>query len=65
MFKHLKIFLSFTLVVILPFCVFAQGLSLDGGIQKSQLNFTRDNYVSPEEYEQSLGNTSGTQNKTK
>lgn len=64
MFKHLKIFHFFIFTALSPLCCFAQGLSLDGTIQKSQINFTRDNYVSPEEYEQSLGNASDTQNTT-
>ena len=55
MFKHLRTIPLFTLAVLLPLCAFTQGLSLDNGIKRSQINFTRDNYVSPEEYEQSLG----------
>lgn len=39
----------------MPLSAFSQGLSLDQGIKRSQINFTRDNYVSPEEYADSLG----------
>lgn len=55
MFKYLR-YIPVFIFIFMPavFCA-AQGLSLDEGVKRSQFNFTRENYVSPEEYQESLG----------
>ena len=55
MFKHLRLIPLLTLLSLLPAICAAQGLGIDQGIKRSPLNFTRDNYVSPEEYAETLG----------
>ncbi len=50
MFKHLRFLTFFALLAALPAGASAQGLGIDPTIKRSPFNFTKDNYVSPEEY---------------